>query len=198
MVIHHYVKAFFWSPTPNLLIERIEPSGSNTVWQLSFKDKLLYPINELQTKEMQTLDESFTVVTTNVEDFQIRGDYKFATSKDTKVCNKRFSDCNIHCDGYKQEELLFQQNGSENLDLYLSYKNNSFVKAEFNTYLPCNYYHIVDVSHNRIFVAASHGETQVNLYVSEIIDEKRATFTLSLEGILTFFPNSTWKDSWLK
>lgn len=72
------------------------------------------------------------------------------------------------------------------------------MKAEFNTDLPCKNYHIVDVSNNRVFVAVSHNETQVNLYISEIIDQKKVTFALSLEGILTFFPNSTWKDSWLK
>lgn len=38
----------------------------------------------------------------------------------------------------------------------------------------------------------------INLYVSEVIDHEKAIFTVSLESILTFFPNSTWKDSWLK
>ncbi|XP_017764096.1 PREDICTED: sortilin-related receptor-like [Eufriesea mexicana] len=89
------------------------------------------------------------------------------------------------------------KNGTEHMELYVSYKNSSFVKAEFNTPLPIRDYHIVDVSHNRVFVAASHSETEVNLYISEVINQHMARFTLSLEGILTFFPNSTWKDSWL-
>lgn len=95
-------------------------------------------------------------------------------------------------------KIFASQNGTEHLDLFVSYKNFSFVKAEFNTPLPIKNYHVVDVSHNRVFVTASHDETHVNLYISEIIDEKMATFILSLEGIFTFFPNSTWKDSWLK
>lgn len=70
--------------------------------------------------------------------------------------------------------------------------------AHFNTELDCKDYHIVDVSSNRVFIAVSHSETMVNLYVSEVIDHERAIFTLSLDAILTFFPNSTWKDSWLK
>ncbi|XP_034183961.1 sortilin-related receptor [Osmia lignaria lignaria] len=157
--IYQYVKAFFWSPLPALIVERIEPSGLNSVWQL-----------DLEYWMSTKFNEEFTVVITNVEDFQIRGDYRFATMK---------------------------KNGTENLDLYVSYKYSYFVKAEFSTDLPIKAYHIVDVSHNRVFVTASHSETQVNLYISEMIDKKRATFTLSLEGILTFFPNNTWKDSWL-
>lgn len=84
------------------------------------------------------------------------------------------------------------------MDLYLSYQNFGFRKVEFSTDLPIKDYHIVDVSYNRVFVAASHSETHANLYISEIIDQKTVRFTLSLEGILAFFPNSTWKDSWLK
>ncbi|XP_031838991.2 sortilin-related receptor [Nomia melanderi] len=165
-----YVKAFFWSSSPVVVIERMSPSGSNTVLELPWThiiDRLLKV-----GPDKGSLNESLTVVMTNVEDFQMKGDYRFATSKDTK-------------------------SEHENLDLYVSYKNNSFVKAEFSTDLPRKNYHIVDVSYNRIFVTVAHNETQVNLYVSEIIDEKRATFVLSLEGIMTFFPNSTWKDSWL-
>ncbi|XP_053974316.1 sortilin-related receptor-like [Hylaeus volcanicus] len=170
VTLYHYVKAFFWSSTSTLVVERIEPSGSNTVLELPLL-QLWYPMSRYRS-EMRMFNRSFTVVMTNVEDFQIRGDYRFATSKNTK-------------------------NGSESLDLYVSYKNNSFIKAEFNTELPCKNYHIVDVSHNRVFVAAAHSETQVNLYISEVIDQKQATFVLSLDGILTFFPNNTWKDSWL-
>ena len=84
------------------------------------------------------------------------------------------------------------------LDLYVSYKNQAFVKAQFDTEFPARDYHIADVSHNRVFIAISHSETLVNLYISEIIDNEQAKFVLSLEAILTFFPNSTWKDSWLK
>ncbi|XP_076656222.1 sortilin-related receptor isoform X2 [Halictus rubicundus] len=163
--IYHYVKAFFWSPSTSLVIERMEASGSNNV--VEWTDFYQYVKNDTDSG-LKVLP----LVIGNVEDFQIRGDYRFATSKDKK-------------------------NETENLDLYVSLKNNSFVKAEFSTNLPRKNYHIVDVSHNRVFVTVAHNETLVNLYVSEVIDEEKAMFTLSLEGILTFFPNSTWKDSWL-
>lgn len=164
--IYQYVKAFFWSPSPSLVIERMEPSGSNNV--VEWTDFYQFVKNDTDFGL-----EVLPLVIGNVEDFQIRGDYRFATSKDTKY------------------------NETESLDLYVSLKNNSFVKAEFDTNLPRKNYHIVDVSHNRVFVTVAHSETHVNLYVSETIDEEKAMFTLSLEGILTFFPNSTWKDSWL-
>ncbi|CAL7939536.1 unnamed protein product [Xylocopa violacea] len=166
VVIHHYVKAFFWSPAPALVIERMDPTGTNTVCEFDLQT------NSLKDAAIHMVAEPLSVVISDVEDFQIRGDFRFATSKKLK-------------------------NGTEHLDLYVSYKKFDFVKAEFSTALPIKDYHIVDVSHNRVFVAASHSDTQVNLYISEVINQKRATFTLSLEGILTFFPNSTWKDSWL-
>ncbi|CAK9806758.1 Sortilin-related receptor [Anthophora plagiata] len=155
-----YIKAFFWSTAPTLIIERMEPYGSNTVCKFDMHH------------DKEEILNSFTVIMRLVEDFQLKGDYKFATSKSGK-------------------------NDSEHLDLYVAYKNFSFVKAQFSTSLPIKDYHIVDVSHNRVFVAASHSETHVNLYISEILDQVKVTFTLSLENILTFFPNSTWKDSWL-
>ncbi|XP_033333706.1 sortilin-related receptor [Megalopta genalis] len=162
-----YVKAFFWSPLSSLIIERIGRSGSNTVLEWpDFYNSVLY------SQAIIIADRALKIVIRNVEDFQIRGDYRFATSKNIK-------------------------NGTENLELFVSYKNNSFVKAEFSSSLPRKNYHIVDVLHNRVFVTVAHSETLVNLYVSEVIDEKKAMFTLSLEGILTFFPNGTWKDSWL-
>lgn len=83
-VINHYVKAFFWSSTPTLVVERMEPSGSNSVWELDLAYLPFYQMFKNRPK-MRMLNESFTVIIVNVEDFQIRGDYKFATSKDTKV-----------------------------------------------------------------------------------------------------------------
>lgn len=78
-----YVKAFFWSSSPVVVIERMSPSGSNTVLELPWThiiDRLLKV-----GPDKGSLNESLTVVMTNVEDFQMKGDYRFATSKDTKV-----------------------------------------------------------------------------------------------------------------
>ncbi|KAL0117855.1 hypothetical protein PUN28_008920 [Cardiocondyla obscurior] len=172
--IHQFVKAFFWSPYRVLLVERTEPSGLNTVLKLDLRNLPWYQRANNALRVRMSIRKEFVVVIQNVEDFQIRGDYMFATMKSSK-----------------------QNETSEHLDLYVSYKNQSFVPAQFNTELDCKDYHIVDVSYNRVFIAVSHSDTMINLYVSEVIDHEKAIFTLSLESILTFFPNSTWKDSWL-
>lgn len=90
------------------------------------------------------------------------------------------------------------QAANNSLDLFVSYKSQPFVNAQFNTDLSRKDYHIADVSYDRIFVSVSHTETLANLYISEVIDHRGAKFILSLPNIMTFFPNSTWKDSWLK
>ncbi|EZA49376.1 Sortilin-related receptor [Ooceraea biroi] len=172
--IHQYVKAFFWSPQRVLYVERTESDGvGNTVLRLDLRNWPWFQRANNSLRTRWSIRKEFTTVIENVEDFQIRGDYMFATMKNSK-------------------------NGtSEHLDLHVSYKNQSFVVAHFNTELDCRDYHVVDVSSNRVFIAVSHSETMVNLYVSEVIDHEKAIFTLSLESILTFFPNSTWKDTWL-
>ncbi|XP_011882721.1 PREDICTED: sortilin-related receptor-like [Vollenhovia emeryi] len=173
MPIHLFVKAFFWSPYRLLLVERSDAYGLNTVLKLDLKNFPWQPRTNTATRVRTSIRKEFTIIIQNVEDFQIRGDYMFATMKNSK-------------------------NGtSEHLDLYVSYKNQTFVPAHFNTELDCKDYNIVDVSFNRVFIAVSHSDTMINLYVSQVIDHEKAIFTLSLESILTFFPNSTWKDSWL-
>ncbi|XP_043466543.1 sortilin-related receptor-like isoform X3 [Leptopilina heterotoma] len=156
-VVHEFVKAFYWTTErpKSLIIERAEALGRNTVVNLG-------------TVQLWS-SRNYSRVITGVEDFQIRGDYMFATKKSR----------------------------TGNLDLYVSFKNQNFVKAQFDRGLPALDFHIADVSHNRIFVAVSHSDTLVNLYISEVVDNRQASFVLSLEGIFTFFPNSTWTESWL-
>lgn len=103
-------------------------------------------------------------------------------------------------DHISQLYFIFQpaNNNTQGLDLFVSYKSQPFVPAQFDTDLGRRDYHVADVSYDRIFVAVSHTETLVNLYISEMIDHHGAKFILSLPNILTFFPNNTWKDSWLR
>ncbi|XP_011301031.1 sortilin-related receptor [Fopius arisanus] len=163
--IHEYVKAFFWStlrPT-SVLIERAEPSGKNTVVDVNI-------ISASRGKHEPKL------VIDNVRDFEIRGDYMFATKS------------SVHQSDNKT---------SEDLEFLVSYKDSAFVAAKFNTELDRRDYHIADVSNDRVFVAVSHSSNQSNLYVSEGVDQWTSTFFLSLEGVLAFFPNTTWQSTWL-
>ncbi|XP_065222382.1 sortilin-related receptor-like [Planococcus citri] len=86
---------------------------------------------------------------------------------------------------------------SKNLDLYIKYKSARFVKARFDTNLTARDYHVADIAENRVFVVVGHSETLSHLYVSEFVNEdlKEVKFTLSLERIFAYFPNTTWKGS---
>lgn len=89
------------------------------------------------------------------------------------------------------------KNGTDALELYVSFKNQPFVIAQFPTNLKRTEYHIADVSNDRVFVAVAHSKTSVNLYISKIISDREAKFVLSLENIMTYFPNNTWNNTWL-
>lgn len=72
-VVHEFVKAFYWtSERPkSLIIERSEALGRNTVVNLG-------------TVQLWS-SRNYSRVITGVEDFQIRGDYMFATKKSRTV-----------------------------------------------------------------------------------------------------------------
>lgn len=78
MILRPYVKAFFWSPAPALIIERMHSDGRNTVYQIDLQNNLL-------KDSVTRLIGPSTVIISEVEDFQIRGDYRFATSKKIKA-----------------------------------------------------------------------------------------------------------------
>lgn len=85
--IHQYVKAFFWSPYRTLFVERIEPTGVNTVLKLDMQNLGFMWMQRLSSplRIRTAIRKEFIVVIQNVEDFQIRGDYMFATMKNAKV-----------------------------------------------------------------------------------------------------------------
>ncbi|RZC34546.1 sortilin-related receptor-like [Asbolus verrucosus] len=116
-------------------------------------------------------DRSVMVYATDVKDFFVKGDYLFTT----------------------------KLTGKGVLELYVSYKLGKKVKCVFDTQLDHRSYFIVDVTSNRALVAVSHSDTVSHLYVSENLDNTDGViqFTLSLEDVLCYFPNSTWHDTWI-
>lgn len=93
-------------------------------------------------------------------------------------------------------KILFQKN---NLHLYISHQRGPFYKAEFQTELDLQRFHIADVTDKRIFVSVMHADSLADLYVSEISNNfTQYNFVLSLEQILCYFPEFNWKDSWLE
>lgn len=105
--------------------------------------------------------------------FQYKGDFMFVTKKSSS--------------------------GTNDHDLFVAYQSSGFRLAVFDTKSPRREYHIADVNKGRIMVAVNHDIDTSHLYVSEdaINIGGDIKFSLSLENILAFFPNSTWKHSWL-
>lgn len=70
-------------------MERYEPNGSNTVLKLDMKNFLASLRNaNVQRMRYIAVRKEFVPVIQNVEDFQIRGDYMFATMKNSKASVK--------------------------------------------------------------------------------------------------------------
>lgn len=159
-MIQSYVKTFFWSSGPGFskvfYMERWKPDGTSTVFSASDPTDLV----------------NAEILFEEAKDFQIKGDYMFATK---------------------------QSKDRNTLDLYISHQRGPFFKAEFQTELDLKRFHIADVTDKRIFVSVMHTDALANLYVSEISNNfTQYNFVLSLEQILCYFPDANWKDSWLE
>ncbi|XP_026686698.1 sortilin-related receptor [Diaphorina citri] len=152
-IVEEMVKGFYLLKNGTLLIQRIESKGSTIISRTISQDS-----NKTETYELLR----------NVEDFELRNDYMFATVNGTSP---------------------------NQVDLYIKHKNGEFSKAKFNSELDRKDYFIADVSDGRIFVAIFHTAQVAHLYVSDSVD---FTFNLALEKIVCFFPNNTvWKNSHL-
>ena len=72
------------------------------------------------------------------------------------------------------------------------------MKAHFPSNLDRQAYHVADVSDGEVMVVVNHTEMLTNLYVSQLKDSTGIHFSLSLEQIFCYFPNSTWMGMWLR
>lgn len=89
------MKAFYWSPYRVLLVERTEPTGTNTVLKLDMQYLLWYQTrNPSALRIRPSLRKEFSIVIDNVEDFQIKGDYMF-TVKNSKASIMMLYACRI-------------------------------------------------------------------------------------------------------
>nr|CAD7443907.1 unnamed protein product [Timema bartmani] len=111
-----------------------------------------------------------SVLIEDVDNFQVRGDFMFVTRK----------------------------SGRDNLDLYISHKKGEFLRAQFQSEMNRREFYIADITDTQVFVAVSHTQSQANLYVSQAEEGRSLKFALSLERIFCYFPNTTWRDSWLR
>ncbi|XP_063217852.1 sortilin-related receptor-like [Bacillus rossius redtenbacheri] len=159
--VHEYVESFYWIGSLNgadggikLAVQRLEPSGESTV---------------LVSGSMFQTPRDAQLLIKDVEEFQVKGDYMFATRRvDVR-----------------------------NLDLYISYKRGEFVRAQFMSELDRREFFVADVNDSQVFMVVGHTDTLSNLYVAQMSDGSSVSFALSLERIFCFFPNSTWRYTWL-
>jgi len=70
--------------------------------------------------------------------------------------------------------------------------------AHFPSELERLAYHVADVSDGEVMVVVNHTAMHTNLYVSQLKDSTGIHFSLSLEQIFCYFPNSTWMGTWFR
>ncbi|KAJ7304988.1 hypothetical protein JRQ81_010728 [Phrynocephalus forsythii] len=160
IMIHEHVKSFSWGIEPydkpsTVYIERHEPTHSSTV---------LRSTDFFQTRENKE------VLLEEVEDFQLRDKYLFAT-KAVPLLGAR-------------EQMSVQ--------LWVSFNRKPMQAAQFVTRHPIKEYYIADTSEDQVFVCVSHSNNSTNLYISEA---EGLRFSLTLENILYYSPGGVGSDT---
>ncbi|CAN7984630.1 unnamed protein product, partial [Ixodes hexagonus] len=148
--IQRGVKTFFWGDphldqANSLFVGREHPDGSQAV---------LSTTNYFR-------DSRPRLLITNVEDFEVKGPFIFATKRLRPVSSD-------------------SKNGT--LELWVSYKRGDFRKAVFPNHLEHMDYFIAEASEDQLFACVKHGNFS-NLYIS---DQQGLRFSLSLENVLYF------------
>ncbi|KAK7076324.1 Sortilin-related receptor [Halocaridina rubra] len=117
-------------------------------------------------------------IITDVEDFEVKEEFLFAIKK-------------VH--------LLGAPTSDPQLQLWISYRQGPFLRAEFPNSMSHQHYYIADVSEGQIMVCVAHDQVMSNLYVSSVprSANHQVRFSLSLERILYFNPSTNWVDTWL-
>ncbi|CAJ0953097.1 unnamed protein product [Ranitomeya imitator] len=170
IMIQEHVKSFYWGSAPldkpnTVYVERHEPRGTSTV---------------LRSTDYFQSRESTELIIEDVDGFQLRDNYMFAT---------------------KTTHLLGSRDQSS-VQLWVSYIRKPMQSAQFLTRHPitkCNNikgiiflfrvqeYYITDVSEDQVFACVKQSNNVTNLYISEV---EGLRFSLSLENILYFNPGA--------
>ncbi|XP_075695287.1 sortilin-related receptor [Rhinoderma darwinii] len=155
IMIQEHVKSFYWGFSPldkpnTVYVERHEPRGTSTV---------LRSIDYFQSRDNAEL------IIENVDGFQLRENYMFATKT-------------MHLLGSKDQSSV---------QLWVSYNRKPMQSAQFITRHPITEYYITDVSEDQVFACVKHSNNVTNLYISEV---EGLRFSLSLENILYFNPGA--------
>uniref|UniRef100_A0A669Q0W2 Sortilin-related receptor n=1 Tax=Phasianus colchicus TaxID=9054 RepID=A0A669Q0W2_PHACC len=160
IMIQEHVKSFSWGVEPydkpnTVYIERHEPSGTSTV---------------IRSTDFFQSRENKEVILEDVDDFQLRDKYLFAT---------------------KAVRLLGSSQPSS-VQLWVSFNRKPMRVAQFVTKHPIKEYYIADALEDQVFVCVSHDDNRTNLYISEAEGLK---FSLSLENVLYYSPGGAGSDT---
>ncbi|XP_041425155.1 sortilin-related receptor isoform X2 [Xenopus laevis] len=159
-VIQEHVKTYSWGIAPydktnTVYVERHEPRGTSTVLR--------------STDFFQSRDKT-EIIIEDVDDFQIRDKYMFATKT-------------VHLQDSKKQPSA---------QLWVSYNRKAMRSAQFVTRHPITEYYIADASEEQVFVCVSLSNNITNLYISEA---EGLRFSLSLENVLYFNPGGAGSDT---
>ncbi|XP_070808754.1 LOW QUALITY PROTEIN: sortilin-related receptor [Pituophis catenifer annectens] len=160
IMIHEHVKSFAWGVEPydkpnTIYIERHEPNLSSTV---------LRSTDFFQTRENKE------ILLEEVEDFQLRDKYLFAT---------------------KSGPLSGDQLRTS-VQLWVSFNRKPMQAAQFATRHPIKEYYIADTSEDQVFVCVTYSNNSTSLYISEA---EGLHFSLTLENILYYSPGGAGSDT---
>ncbi|XP_051668172.1 sortilin-related receptor isoform X3 [Manacus candei] len=160
IMIQEHVKSFSWGVEPydkpsTVYIERHEPSGASTV---------------IRSTDFFQSRENKEIILEDVEDFQLRDKYMFATKS-------------VH---------LLGSSEPPSVQLWVSFNRKPMRVAQFVTKHPIKEYYVADASEDQVFVCVSHDNNRTNLYISEAEGLK---FSLSLENVLYYSPGGAGSDT---
>ncbi|XP_077985900.1 sortilin-related receptor-like [Glandiceps talaboti] len=158
------VKTYWWGsenydPPDRVYIERQEPGRKSSV---------IYSDNYFDYGMANYL-------ISEVEDFEVRDEYLFATRKQTLFGNRQ---------------------NNYTLTLLVSHERGPFEEAEFPSRLLSLDFYIADATEHQVFACVNHNKSEgiTHLYISESAGVR---FSLSLENIVYFSPEGAGKDTWL-
>ncbi|XP_057695606.1 sortilin-related receptor [Corythoichthys intestinalis] len=163
VLIQEHVKTYFWGvepydPPTTVMVQRHEPQGVSTI---------------LSSTDFFQSEQNHTVILEQVDSFQLREKYMFATTT---------------------RKLLGSAEPSS-VQLWVSYNRQPMKAAQFRTRHPITEYYIADASEDQVFVCVNHVNNMTHLYIS---DTQGVSFSLSLENVLYYSPERSKRNSLIR
>ncbi|XP_034404958.1 sortilin-related receptor [Cyclopterus lumpus] len=163
VLIQEHVKTYFWGvepydPPTTVLVQRHEPQGVSTI---------------LSSTDFFQSEQNRTVILEQVDSFQLRDKYLFATTT----------------------RKLFGRHDPSSVQLWVSYNRQPMKAAQFMTRHPITEFYIADASEDQVFVCVNYLNNVTHLYIS---DTQGLSFSLSLENVLYYSPEGSGNNTLIR